>query len=125
MEITAKELMEMNPEELLIIDIRNEYDRNYGLIPGSVWADAQDAAHTSTGANQFLVRANGGIVLQRSIPAETLARKPRGVFNVVNADSGVAQPAACSEPASTGTRTRKPRPIGSAAKKQRTRVITP
>ena len=29
MEITAKELMEMNPEELLIIDIRNEYDRNY------------------------------------------------------------------------------------------------
>lgn len=26
MEITAKELMEMNPEELLIIDIRNEYD---------------------------------------------------------------------------------------------------
>ena len=42
MEITAKELMEMNPEELLIIDIRNEYDRNYGLIPGSVWADAQE-----------------------------------------------------------------------------------
>ena len=34
--------MEMNPEELLIIDIRNEYDRNYGLIPGSVWADAQE-----------------------------------------------------------------------------------
>ena len=32
----------MNPEELLIIDIRNEYDRNYGLIPGSVWADAQE-----------------------------------------------------------------------------------
>ena len=42
MEITAKELMEMNPEELLIIDIRNEYDRNYGLIPGSVWVDAQE-----------------------------------------------------------------------------------
>ena len=42
MEITAKELMEMNQEELLIIDIRNEYDRNYGLIPGSVWADAQE-----------------------------------------------------------------------------------
>ena len=42
MEITAKELMEMNPEEFLIIDIRNEYDRNYGLIPGSVWADAQE-----------------------------------------------------------------------------------
>lgn len=42
MEITAKELMEMNSEELLIIDIRNEYDRNYGLIPGSVWADAQE-----------------------------------------------------------------------------------
>lgn len=42
MEITAKEIMEMNPEELLIIDIRNEYDRNYGLIPGSVWADAQE-----------------------------------------------------------------------------------
>lgn len=57
------------------------------------WADAQSAAYTSTGANQFLVRANGGIVMQRPIAGETLARQPRGVFNVVNADSGVAQPA--------------------------------
>lgn len=57
------------------------------------WADAQNAAYTSTGANQFLVRADGGIVMQRAISGETLARKPRGLFNVVNADSGVAQPA--------------------------------
>jgi trimeric autotransporter adhesin len=58
------------------------------------WADAQNAAYTSTGANQFLVRANGGVVMQRTIGSETSARKPRGLFNVVNADSGVAQPAA-------------------------------
>ena len=54
MEITAKELMEMNPEELLIIDIRNEYDRNYGLIPGSVWADAQELVLNPAGRQQIL-----------------------------------------------------------------------
>lgn len=58
-----------------------------------VWADALSGAYTSTGANQFLVRSNGGVVMQRTVGSETSARKPRGVFNVVNADSGVAQPA--------------------------------
>jgi hypothetical protein len=59
-----------------------------------VWADAQNGAYTSTGANQFLVRATGGLVLQKQIGAETSARVPRGYFNVVQADSGLAQPAA-------------------------------
>ncbi len=58
------------------------------------WADAQSAAYTSTGANQFLVRATGGLVMQKQIGAETSSRVPRGYFNVVQADSGLAQPAA-------------------------------
>lgn len=49
-------------------------------------------AYTSTGANQFLIRASGGLVMQKQIAAETAARVPRGFFNVVQADSGLAQP---------------------------------
>jgi hypothetical protein len=59
-----------------------------------VWADATDTNFASTGANQFLVRATGGLVMQKQIGAETSARVPRGYFNVVQADSGLAQPAA-------------------------------
>ncbi len=58
------------------------------------WADATDRNFASTGPNQFLVRATGGLVLQKQIGAETSARAPRGYFNVVQADSGLAQPAA-------------------------------
>ncbi|MBL8243465.1 MAG: hypothetical protein JNL89_04730, partial [Rhodanobacteraceae bacterium] len=57
------------------------------------WADATDRSFTSTGANQFLVRASGGLVMQKQIAAETSARQPRGYFNVVQGDSGLAQPA--------------------------------
>lgn len=58
------------------------------------WSDAQNAAFTSTGPNQFLVRATGGLVMQKQIGAETAARSPLGYFNVVQADSGLAQAAA-------------------------------
>ena len=58
------------------------------------WADATDANFASTGPNQFLVRASGGLVMQKQVAAETSARAPRGYFNVVQADSGLAQPTA-------------------------------
>ncbi len=57
------------------------------------WADSNATAFTSTGPNQFLVRATGALVLQKQIAAETSARAPRGYFNVVQGDSGLAQPA--------------------------------
>lgn len=62
----------------------------------SVWADAQNQDFISTGPNQWLARAEGGIVMQKRIAAETSARKPRGFFNVVTGDSGIAQPASPS-----------------------------
>jgi hypothetical protein len=58
------------------------------------WADATDTNFASTGPNQFLVRASGGLVMQKQIGTETSARAPRGYFNVVQADSGLAQPVA-------------------------------
>jgi hypothetical protein len=58
------------------------------------WADATDTSFASTGPNQFLVRATGGLVMQKQIAAESSARQPRGYFNVVQGDSGLAQPAA-------------------------------
>ncbi|MBK9656517.1 MAG: hypothetical protein IPO66_14065 [Rhodanobacteraceae bacterium] len=36
------------------------------------WADATMPNFASTGANQFLVRASGGIVMQRPVAGETL-----------------------------------------------------
>lgn len=59
----------------------------------AIWADAQDLDFTSTGANQFLVRASGAVVMQKLIAAETAARSPRGYFNVVQGDSGITQAA--------------------------------
>ncbi len=58
-----------------------------------VWADSTDQDYTSTGPGQFLVRANGGVVLQEPIGAETSARRPRGYLNVVTGNSGEPQPA--------------------------------
>jgi hypothetical protein len=46
---------------------------------------------TSTGPNQFLVRASGGAVFQQLLPG-TNARSPRGFFNVVYGDSGIPPP---------------------------------
>lgn len=58
-----------------------------------VWADSRLLDFISTGQDQFLVRAAGGAVVQRAIGSEQLARRPRGLFNVVGGDSGIAQPA--------------------------------
>ena len=70
------------------------YPGGPGDIGTFVWADSTNQNHVATGSNQFLVRAGGGVVLQRPIGAETSARLPRGYFNVVRGDSGVVQPAA-------------------------------
>lgn len=59
-----------------------------------IWADAQNLGYSSVGPNQFLVRASGGVTLQKLIGSETSARLPRAYFNVVHSDSGVTQPAA-------------------------------
>ena len=58
-----------------------------------IWADySQNTNFISTGSNQFLVRAAGGMVLQRSSSTDDQARRPRGTFNVVREPSGLAQP---------------------------------
>lgn len=57
------------------------------------WADAGNTDFISNGSGRFLVRASGGLVMQKQIAAETSARQPRGYFNVVQGDSGLAQPA--------------------------------
>jgi hypothetical protein len=59
-----------------------------------VWADATDTNFASTGPNQFLVRASGGLVMQKQFGSSASARSPRGYFNVVQGDSGLAQSAA-------------------------------
>lgn len=72
-----------------LIPVSGDADGDEGTF---IWADAQGVAYTSTGPNQFLIRANGGLVMQKQIAAATAARVPRGFFNVVQADSGLAQP---------------------------------
>ncbi len=61
-----------------------------------VWADNTNADFVSNGGNRVLVRASGGVVMQAAIAAESVARAPRGYFNVVRGDSGTAQPASPS-----------------------------
>lgn len=61
-----------------------------------VWADSNTSDFVSNGANRVLMRATGGLVMQAKIGSETIARAPRGYFNVVRGDSGTAQPASAS-----------------------------
>jgi hypothetical protein len=58
------------------------------------WADSFLQDFTSTGPNQFLVRASGAVVMQKLIGSEASARLPRGYLNVVSGDSGLPQAAA-------------------------------
>ncbi len=58
-----------------------------------VWADNTNADFVSNGSNRVLMRASGGVVMQAAIAAESVARAPRGYFNVVRGASGTAQPA--------------------------------
>ncbi|MBK7146596.1 MAG: hypothetical protein IPH76_15795 [Xanthomonadales bacterium] len=46
-----------------------------------VWADYQDADFVSTGPNQFLIRAQGGVAINTNTPEETAALTVAG--NVV------------------------------------------
>lgn len=62
-----------------------------------IWADSQDADFISTGADQFMVRASGGAVIQRAIAGQVNARNPRALFNVVRGDSGIGQPSVPSD----------------------------
>lgn len=57
------------------------------------WADSSGSDFISNGQDRFLVRASGGVLLQKLVAGETSARQPRGYFNVVQGDSGLAQPA--------------------------------
>jgi hypothetical protein len=58
-----------------------------------VWADSTPIDYISNGPNRALFRASGGAVIQAPIGNETVARAPRGFFNVVRGASGIAQPA--------------------------------
>ncbi|MCB1601557.1 MAG: tail fiber domain-containing protein [Lysobacterales bacterium] len=55
-----------------------------------LWADAQATQFNSNGPNRFIVRVDEGATFQRLIGSETSARSPRGYFNVVRGDSGLA-----------------------------------
>lgn len=65
-----------------------------------LWADRGTAGGIETivsaGSNQFLARSRGGVVFQDVIAGETDTRRPRGYFNAVAGDSGIAQPASPS-----------------------------
>lgn len=56
-----------------------------------LWGDSRTEFFNSTGPDQFLVRASGGMVLQPDL-ASSSARRPRGLFNVVAGDAGISQP---------------------------------
>ena len=59
-----------------------------------IWADQTSAiGFISNGPQRFLARASGGFVLQAAIGSESVARAPRGYFNVVSGASGLGQPA--------------------------------
>ncbi len=50
-----------------------------------VWADSQDADFSSTAANQFLVRAAGGVGINTPNPVVPLTVQGSGVYNAIGA----------------------------------------
>jgi len=66
-----------------------------------LWGDSRSDFFSSTGPDQFIVRASGGAIFQPDLSSGS-ARRPRGFFNVVAGDAGILQPAA-PDPASLAT----------------------
>jgi hypothetical protein len=50
-----------------------------------VWADSQDADFASTAANQFLLRAAGGVGINTSNPVVSLTVQGNGAYNAIGA----------------------------------------
>jgi len=54
-----------------------------------VWADSTDADFASTVANQFAIRASGGVRLSGSTPNLSFGNTARQMLNLYNADYGI------------------------------------